>query len=218
MIFGQETLYIRGSAASHVSNPTLRQRFLDVRRIDPTPLKLWDFLRPLSMAIRPCVMIPAAAYAMIFLLGGILPSIEMPQLFPEMFGLDSEQVGLQFIAMIIGSLLGDQVGGFLSDRWMLHGRKKTQRPVAPEFRLWISYPGIVLTIVGIVIFLVQLNHASSRWNITPLVGVTIASIGNQIVTTVSFTYAVDCYRSEAASVGVFITLVRQTWGFIGPFW
>ncbi|RDH36959.1 benzoate 4-monooxygenase cytochrome P450 [Aspergillus welwitschiae] len=217
-IFGQETLYIRGSAASHVSNPTLRQRFLHVKRIDPAPLEIWDFLRPLGMAIRPCIMIPAAAYAMIFLLGGILPSIEMPQLFPEMFGLDSEQVGLQFIAMIIGSLLGDQVGGFLSDRWMLYGQKKTQRPVAPEFRLWISYPGIILTIVGVVIFLVQLDHASSQWNITPLVGVTIAAVGNQIVTTVSFTYAVDCYRSEAASVGVFITLVRQTWGFIGPFW
>ncbi|RDK43604.1 benzoate 4-monooxygenase cytochrome P450 [Aspergillus phoenicis ATCC 13157] len=218
LIFGQETLYIRGSAASHVSNPTLHQRFLHVKRIDPAPLEIWDFLRPLGMAIRPCVMIPAAAYAMIFLLGGILPSIEMPQLFPEMFGLNSEQVGLQFIAMIIGSLLGDQVGGFLSDRWMLYGQKKTQRPVAPEFRLWISYPGIILTIVGVVIFLVQLDHASSQWNITPLVGVTIAAVGNQIVTTVSFTYAVDCYRSEAASVGVFITLVRQTWGFIGPFW
>ena len=32
------------------------------------------------------------------------------------------------------------------------------------------------------------------------------------------TYAVDCYREEAASVGVFITFVRQIWGFLGPFW
>lgn len=42
--------------------------------------------------------------------------------------------------------------------------------------------------------------------------------GNQIVTTVLITYAVDCYREEASSVGVFITFVRQIWGFIGPFW
>ena len=36
--------------------------------------------------------------------------------------------------------------------------------------------------------------------------------GNQIVTTVMTTYAVDCYREEAASVGVFISFVRQIWG------
>jgi hypothetical protein len=36
------TLYIRGSAASHVSNPTLRQRFLHVKRIDPAPLEMED--------------------------------------------------------------------------------------------------------------------------------------------------------------------------------
>ena len=38
------------------------------------------------------------------------------------------------------------------------------------------------------------------------------------MTTVFITYAVDCYKPEAASVGVFITFVRQIWGFIGPFW
>jgi hypothetical protein len=29
---------------------------------------------------------------------------------------------------------------------------------------------------------------------------------------------VDCYPDEAGSIGVFITFVRQIWGFIGPFW
>jgi hypothetical protein len=50
------------------------------------------------------------------------------------------------------------------------------------------------------------------------VGVGIASAGNQIVTTVLITYAVDCYHEEAGSIGVFISFVRQIWGFIGPFW
>lgn len=49
-------------------------------------------------------------------------------------------------------------------------------------------------------------------------GAGIAAAGNQIVTTVLITYAIDCYPEEAGSIGVFITLVRQTWGFIGPFW
>jgi hypothetical protein len=89
----------------------------------------------------------------------------------------------------------------------------------PEFRLWLSYIGYLLTIIGVVAFLVQIQIAPTlHWNVTPIIGAGIAGAGNQIVTTVLITYAVDCYREEAASVGVFITFVRQMWGFIGPFW
>lgn len=37
-------------------------------------------------------------------------------------------------------------------------------------------------------------------------------------TTVATTYAVDCHHEESANIGVFISLVRSTWSFIGPFW
>lgn len=90
---------------------------------------------------------------------------------------------------------------------------------APEFRLWLSYFGYLLTICGVVVFLVRIQQApEGRWNVTPIVGAGIGAAGNQIVTTVLITYAVDCYPDEAASIGVFITFVRQIWGFIGPFW
>lgn len=89
----------------------------------------------------------------------------------------------------------------------------------PEYRLWLSYAGFVLTIVGVVVFLVRTQQAAEgRWNITPVIGIAIAGVGNQIVTTVLITYAVDCHQEESASIGVFITFVRQVWGFIGPFW
>jgi hypothetical protein len=89
----------------------------------------------------------------------------------------------------------------------------------PEYRLWLSYVGYLLSITGIVVFLVRIQQApEGQWNVTPIVGSGIAAAGNQIVTTVLITYAVDCYPAEAASIGVFITFVRQIWGFIGPFW
>jgi hypothetical protein len=50
------------------------------------------------------------------------------------------------------------------------------------------------------------------------VGIAIAAVGNQIVTTVLVTYAVDCHTEHAASIGVFVNMVRSTWGFVGPFW
>ena len=155
---------------------------------------------------------------MVFLFGNVLITVETPQLFGSKFHFDPQQLGLQFIAMIVGTLIGEQLGGPLSDFWMNRRSKKGIRPMA-EYRLWLSYPGYLLTIVGLVVFLVRIQQApEGHWNVTPDVGVAIASVGTQLITTVLITYAVDCYREEAASVGVFITFVRQIWGFIGPFW
>jgi hypothetical protein len=193
-----------------------KQEFFTFRRIDPAPLKLWDYVQPLTFVTRPCVVIPAAAYSMIFLFGSILISVEIPQLFGAKFHFNAQQLGLQFIGMIVGSLIGAELGGSLSDLWMNRRQRKADATPRAEFRLWLSYPGYLLTICGVVVFLVRIEQAPPlKWNVTPIVGAAIAAAGNQIVTTILVTYAVDCYREEAASVGVFITLVRQTWGFIG---
>ncbi len=104
----------------------------------------------------------------------------------------------------------------MSDYWMNRKARKGGAP-PPEYRLWLSYFGFFLTIIGVVVFLVQTQDAKS-WNISPVIGIAIGGVGNQIVTTVLITYAVDCYPEESASVGVFITFIRQMWGFLGPFW
>ncbi|KAJ5289325.1 uncharacterized protein N7443_009578 [Penicillium atrosanguineum] len=215
--FGSESLYLRTDNAPRQVT-SVKESIYKFRRIDPTPLRFWDFIQPLSYFAKPCVVIPACAYAMIFLFGSICLTIEIPQIYPEKFGLNSQQVGLQFLGLIIGSVIGEQIGGLISDRWMLLRQKRAGEPPPPEYRLWLSYIGHALTICGIVVFAVQLGNSGDTWNITPIIGAGIAAAGNQIVTTINITYAVDCYRADAASVGVFITFVRQTWGFIGPFW
>lgn len=164
-------------------------------------------------------MIPSCAYAMEFMWTNIMVTVEIPQLFPELFGFNAQQNGLQMIAIIIGTVIGEQIGGRMSDSWMnMRRRKLNGRSPEPEYRLWLSYFGYALCIIGVAVFLVQLYYAGTTWNVTPLIGVGICSVGNQIVTTVMVTYSVDCYRTDAASVGVFITFVRSIWGFIGPFW
>jgi len=145
--------------------------------------------------------------------------VELPELFGEKFGFNSEQLGLQFIGLIVGSILGEQIGGILSDYWMRRRSRKLGANAAPEHRLWISYLGFILAIVGLVIFLVQVEQApKGHWNISPVIGIAIAGAGNQIITTVLITYAIDCYPEDSASIGVVITLIRQTLAFVGPFW
>ncbi|PYH96036.1 MFS general substrate transporter [Aspergillus ellipticus CBS 707.79] len=216
LFFGPETRYIGGSSEG-ISD--FKAQYLSLRRIDPAPLKLSEFFHPLTMAVRPSVMIPACAYAMVFLFGSVMITVEVPQLLQVKFGLNAEQLGLQFIGVIIGTILGEQLGGSMSDYWMKRHARKTQQKLNPEYRLWLSYPGIILTIVGVIVFLVCTQQAATdHWVVSPLVGTAIAAFGNQLVTTVLVTYAVDCYHEDAGSVGVFITFVRQMWGFIGPFW
>ncbi|WPH00812.1 MFS general substrate transporter [Acrodontium crateriforme] len=217
LFLGPETRYIRKGVPRATS--AFKEEYFKFTRIDPTPLRFWDFVQPLTFFKHICVLIPACAYSMIFLFGSVLCSVEIPQLFGAKFHFNTQQLGLQFIGMIVGGVIGEQIGGLLSDSWMNSKKRKTGENPQPEYRLWLSYAGHLLTICGVVVFLVQLGRAPAlHWNVTPIIGAAIASAGNQIVTTILVTYAVDCYRDEASGVGVFITFVRQMWGFIGPFW
>ncbi|KAH8674202.1 putative MFS multidrug transporter [Xylariales sp. PMI_506] len=220
IFFGPETRYIESSTEDSEKKSSSRfSQYLSFRRIDAEPFNAYEFIKPLTMVSRISVALPAAAYAMVFLFSSVMGTVEIPQLLQEKFELDAQGLGLQFLGLIIGSVLGEQVGGPLSDVWMNRRARRLKERPAPEYRLWLSYPGFILTIVGIVVFLVQVERSpAGSWNITPIVGVAIAAFGNQLITTVLTTYAIDRNHSEAASVGVFISFVRQTWGFIGPFW
>ncbi|PNP86431.1 hypothetical protein FNYG_00133 [Fusarium nygamai] len=213
---GPEMRYLRGRA--HVATSTWKRDLLSFKRIDPTPFNIREFLHPFIFFFRSRVLIPSVAYAMVFLFGSVLVTVETPQLFIPKFGFDEQAIGMQFLALIIGGVIGEQLGGNLSDYWMRLCTKRNggDRP-ANEFRLWLSYPGFILTVCGTVVFLVIAGQLKT-YNISPIVGAGIAAAGNQVVTTVLITYAVDCYPGDAASIGVFVTFLRQTWGFIGPFW
>lgn len=222
LFLGPESRYMR-AGVQHVGS-NFKQKYLTFHRINPKPLGWIDFVQPLVFAARPPVLIAAVSYAMVFLFGSVLVTVEVPQLFGEKFHFNTQQLGLQFLAVIIGSVIGEQIGGLMSDWWISQKQRKldkrnTGEKTEPEYRLWLSYGGFLLTICGVVVFLVRLEQAPDlHWNVTPLVGMAIGAGGVQIVTTVMITYSVDCYRDEAAGVGVFITFVRQIWGFIGPFW
>ncbi|XHF98333.1 hypothetical protein AWENTII_001889 [Aspergillus wentii] len=217
LFFGPESRYVDNGADRHGSN--WKVEYLYVRRIDATPFTWYEFVKPLTMAAHPSIVIPTCAYAMVFLFGSILTTVEVPDLLQQKFDLNTEQLGMQFLGVIIGSVLGEQMGGNLSDYWMKQRSRRIQDNPEPEFRLWLSYFGFALTIVGLIVFLVCTQTASSgHWTVTPIIGTAISAVGTQLVTTVMVTYAMDCYPGEAASVGVFITFVRQIWGFLGPFW
>jgi len=53
------------------------------------------------------ILLPSIIYAMVFLFGSVLITVEVPQLLQGKFELNTEQLGLQFLGVVIGSILGE---------------------------------------------------------------------------------------------------------------
>jgi multidrug resistance protein len=217
LFFGPETLYMRNVVRHNVS--TFKQEYMNFKRIDPTPLTLVEFIQPMFLFRYTSIWIPTVAYSIVFGFCSVLLTVEIPQLLIPKFGLNPQQLGLQFLGIMVGLIIGEQFGGRISDLWMNKRTQKLGRRPPPEYRLWLSYVGFLLAMVGLIIFSVRLQQATTGvWNITPIIGIAISAVGNQIVTTVLVTYAIDSYVEHSSSIGVFINVVRSTWAFLGPFW
>jgi MFS family permease len=219
--FSPETLYVRNAPKPTTEKSAFKRKYMAFGKIGHHPLSASDFLTPFRLFAYPNILIPTIAYSIIFGFASVLVTVEIPQLFGEKFEFNAQQIGLQFLSLIIGSVIGEQLGGRGSDFWMKRKAAKLgrSRTTPPEHRIWVSYVGYITVIIGLAVFCVQLDKAPAmHWNVTPIVGIAIAAFGNQIITTVMVTYAVDCHHEHAASIGVFINMVRSTWGFIGPFW
>ncbi|GLA60442.1 hypothetical protein AtubIFM54640_000894 [Aspergillus tubingensis] len=184
------------------------------KRLDARPIRISDFVAPFRLAKDPRILIAALATAITFCYANIVFVVEMPLTFGEKFHLDAQQTGLQFIPIIIGCVIGEQVGGQMSDYFMKVYRKRKGR-VCPADRLWLTYIGFLTIIAGQLVWGFQLERAKS-WNVTPCVGIAIASFGNQIQSTILTAYAIDTSPSGSASIGVLFNVIRLLYGFVRP--
>jgi hypothetical protein len=122
--------------------------------------------------------------------------------------------------MIIGGIIGEQAAGPLGDFAMAaYTRRHQGQNPQPEFRLWLAYIGYATMIAGFLVWGFRTaDLPPNGYDVSPVVGIGISTFGAQIITTSVFTYMVDFYPTESADIGIFANVVRQIWGFIGPFW
>ena len=210
--FSPETLYIRKKAEAPTTTSSFRRKYLTFEVAGAKPLTARDFIAPITLFAYPSIVVPTIAYSVVFIFAGVFATVEVPQIFAPRFHFNPQEIGLQFIGIIIGSMLGEMLGGYGSDLWMRS--KSAQLRRSPEHRLWVAHVGFATVICGLVVFTVQADVIRS-YNLSPIVGLAIASFGNQIITTVLVTYAVDCHHEHSASIGVFVTFVRNMWSFTG---
>ncbi|KAA8898285.1 hypothetical protein TRICI_006603 [Trichomonascus ciferrii] len=209
-----ETLYLRGED----EGKGIRHWFGMITKTN-YKFTLESFIAPLRLGSNYRVLVAAISHAIVFCYANIVLVVEMPEVFGKKFKLDAQQTGLQFIAIILGSLIGEIMSGTISDWWMNRRIKQRGGVKLIEDRLWMAYSGYILVIIGLIVWGTMLVQATDgEWTVKPLVGAAFAAAGNQVVTTPLITFAVDDNHKKAVEAGLFINIVRQIWAFIGPFY
>ncbi|KAK6463803.1 major facilitator superfamily multidrug-resistance protein [Scheffersomyces coipomensis] len=213
-----ETVYVRHHETPQPGN-WFNSKVLRISRNPDQQLSFSLFMRPFSLITNFNVMMSILTLSIVFCYANIVLVVELPQAMGVLFQLDPQHLSYQFIALIIGSAIGEFLAGPLSDWWMKKSVARRGGVRVISDRLWVSYNGFICVVVGLVVWGVYLDRAvPGHWIITPLIGGAIAACGNNIVMTVLTTFAIESAPGRATEAGLLITLFRQTYAFIGPFY
>ncbi|KAG5420440.1 hypothetical protein I9W82_002321 [Candida metapsilosis] len=211
LFFGKETSFNQVDMSRNEPNRFKQLRFKAI--FPEQSIKPLVFLGPLQFLLKPKVFIPAFGYTVMFMHGNIAMNVEIPQVMVQKFEFGPQALGLQFLSFVIGTVIGE-VGGYLSDRLVKWGQERNK---GPSFRLWVTQPGYITCVVGLIVFGVQMQNID-HYNITPLVGCAIAAFGLQIGTSPIIAYCIDLDHTKAVQISLFVTFLRQLFAFIGPFY
>ncbi|KAJ5805815.1 uncharacterized protein N7503_003417 [Penicillium pulvis] len=210
-----ETLYYRQAAPENIP---LREPFWErvkLRRFEGD-LTWHSFYRPITMVWYPSILFPSVYYANVygFSVYGFLGVL--PFAFGELYGFNSVGQGLVTLAFLVGTIIGEPMAGPFSD-WIVQRQAKRSGGVrCPEQRLRAIWLGVVLLPISLILFGCTI-HYHTHW-IGPCIGMGLSAFAIQIISTVSVTYAIDCYDHAAGDVSLLYNFLRQLFSFYVPFY
>lgn len=124
--------------------------------------------------------------------------------------------GLLFMGLILGTLVSELLcSGSLSDSIMLHFARKNNNIRVPENRLWLFYPAVIMTSMGLILWGVSIDKGY-HWMVGQVAFFLFAA-GIQIGNTVTSSYVVDCYPKQGMSVVIFYAVLLNGSAFVNPF-
>lgn len=187
VFLGSETRYVKNSGTS--SKPKGIRESFAVRRIDPSPFIWAEFYRPIKHIKCISMLVPIYAHSMIFNIVAGMLTVEIPQLFAERFNFGAEQIGLQFIGIITGTVFAEFFNAAVLYTMRRRAARRHDKMPRPVNFLLVSYLGFVCVIAGLVAFCICMeNMKPLHYNVTPIVGIGVAGFGNQVVAT----FLVNC--------------------------
>ncbi|KAF8519537.1 MFS general substrate transporter [Gautieria morchelliformis] len=218
-----ETLYIHDARSSNQRHSRLTLstyvRALSVfRTFSGRSLHLRQFFLPsLRMAKYPSVLLPAVYYALAYGFGTFLPAVTVSHVFSIHFGFSTLVIGLAYGgALTVGGLVGELGGGMVIDYITKRERQKHGGNDEPEVRLRAIWTGEILVPVGLLLYGFGLQYRVNY--MLPIVAIGITMAGAQIIATVTYVYAIECYPQESGDTSQLINVIRQELGFAFAFY
>lgn len=177
--FSPDTRYIQQENSNSKSS---FMKLIIFSRIDPTPFSISEIIRPFSMWRQTTVLLPVLSHSMIFCLSAAMLTVEIPQLFATRFDLGPKQTGIQFLGIIVGTILGELFNAVVLSLMNRRTLQKQRHAVNPKNYLMASYLGFVAMIAGLVVFCVLLgNTLPLHYEVSPIIGIGVTGFGNQLV-------------------------------------
>jgi len=177
-----------------------------------------DVIRPFQMAAYPSVLIPATFYAVQYAYGSIEFAVTAATTFSQLYHFNAGRIGLALgVSLLVGSSVGELASGPIMDAMMRRARKRAPGgKVVPEVRLHAIWTGAILMPAGLIIYGLCIHFRTAvAW---ACIGMAIASIGLQVIASVTYTYCSDCYKPQTSEISSLFNIGRQTFGFTLAFY
>lgn len=171
------------------------------------------FVRPLKLLVFSpisaiCALYLAVVYGYLYLMFS-----SITQVFEENYGFASNIVGLVFLGLGLGSLIGIAITSGTSDRNIKRLKAQGQE-VKPEFRLRLVPIGGCLLPAGLFLY-GWTCHYHVFW-IVPIIGMVIIGVGNMIIFMSVVLYLIDAFALYEASALAANTFIRSIGGALLP--
>ncbi|KAF7718494.1 Uncharacterized protein PECH_003698 [Penicillium ucsense] len=176
--------------------------------------KPWDSIIRFFITFRfPTVAIAVIGYCFLWYWWVLSVITMVPAAYPNYTPLIQ---GLLFLGLFLGTVLSEIFcSGTLSDLIVRKLSQKQGNVRVAEMRLWLAYPAIIVTAVGLILWGVSIDK-NYHWMVGQVAFFLFAA-GIQIGNTVTSSYIVDSYPLQSMSVVTFYSVFLNLSAFINPF-
>ena len=162
------------------------------------------------------VTIPCFYYMTCNTYGSIAFVLTASSMAEKLYNFNTAQTGaLIGVPLTIGCFIGESCTGWISDRMINRYAKRHSGYRKPEVRLHLIWLALFLP-AGLIMFGLCAQYRQP-W-ISLAVGATVANVGTQVGTSITYTYCIESYKAQSAEVAAIINLFRQVFAFASAFY
>ncbi|KAK4446759.1 MFS transporter [Podospora aff. communis PSN243] len=222
VVFLPETLYPRRlmSAEGQEKGDVKRTKTLGMANVKPLPgmthPKVWDTL---VRFIKTFKFAAVSVAVMTYCFGWYWWVLSVVTLVPVAYGEtypDAHVQGLLYIGLIVGTLISEVLcSGRLSDYIVVKLAKANGNQKTAEMRLWLAYPAVILTAVGLILWGVSIDQGYHF--MVGQVAFALFGAGIQMGNTAICSYVVDAYPMQSMATMTFYAVMLNMSAFVDPF-